>query len=41
MVKMVVFAPMPIASDWIAVYANTGLRLRRRTAYRKSWPMLP
>jgi hypothetical protein len=31
-VKIVVFAPMPMASDSVAVSANSGLRLNSRAA---------
>src|SRR5262249_5795930 len=41
MVKMVVFAPMPIASDSVAVSANSGLRARRRAADRTSPIQVP
>jgi hypothetical protein len=33
---MVVFAPMPMASDSVAVSANSGLRRNRRAAKRTS-----
>src|SRR5256885_7501314 len=36
MVKIVVLAPMPIASDAAAVRVKTGLRRSRRAAYRRS-----
>src|SRR5260370_42154346 len=35
-VKMAVFAPIPNASDRMAIAANTGLRRRTRSAYRTS-----
>src|SRR5262245_27695093 len=36
MLKIVVFAPRPIAADNAAVIANTGARRSRRAAYRRS-----